>query len=49
MGSYCVQADIGDHDPSEHRGVEYIKDIPFATNQTVHLLEKIVELHRQHK
>ncbi|KAK7501055.1 hypothetical protein BaRGS_00007540 [Batillaria attramentaria] len=49
LGSYCVQADVGDYDPNEHHGIDYIKDIPFAPNQTPELLEKIVELHRQHK
>lgn len=49
LGSYLVQSDIGDYDPNEHIGIEYVKDIPFAPNQTPDLLEKIVELHRQHK
>lgn len=49
LGSYCVQADIGDYDPNEHHGIDYVKDIPFAPNQTPELLEKIVELHKQHK
>ncbi|XP_025111515.1 LOW QUALITY PROTEIN: protein 4.1-like [Pomacea canaliculata] len=49
LGSYCVQADLGDYDPNEHHGIDYVKDIPFSPNQTPELLEKIVELHRQHK
>ncbi|KAK7099713.1 hypothetical protein V1264_022779 [Littorina saxatilis] len=49
LGSYCVQADVGDYDPNEHHGIEYVKDIPFSPNQTTELLEKIVELHKQHK
>ncbi|XP_076440887.1 uncharacterized protein LOC143280176 isoform X3 [Babylonia areolata] len=49
LGSYCVQADVGDYDSTEHHGIDYVRDIPFAANQTTDLLEKIVELHRQHK
>ncbi|ESO94470.1 hypothetical protein LOTGIDRAFT_118406 [Lottia gigantea] len=50
LGSYSVQADKGDYDPNEHGdGYDYIKDMPFAPNQTPEMLEKIAELHRQHK
>ena len=49
LGSYSVQADVGDYDPAQHYGIEYIKDMPFAPVQTQELLEKIHELHKQHK
>ncbi|XP_055956551.1 band 4.1-like protein 1 isoform X8 [Patella vulgata] len=50
LGSYSVQADRGDYDPLEHgHGYDYIKEMPFAPNQTPEMLEKIAELHRQHK
>ncbi|XP_041357830.1 band 4.1-like protein 3 [Gigantopelta aegis] len=50
LGSYSVQADKGDYDPAQHGyGIDYIKDMPFAPVQTQELLEKIHELHKQHK
>ncbi|KAL8574014.1 hypothetical protein ACOMHN_029461 [Nucella lapillus] len=49
LGSYCVQADIGDYESKEHHGTDYVKEIPFVANQTTELLDKIVELHKQHK
>ena len=50
LGSYIVQAECGDYDPNEHGpGIEYIKDLAFAPNQSEELLEKIAELHRTHK
>ena len=48
LGSYNVQADLGDYD--QDRGTrDYIKNIIFAPNQTPALLAKITELHEQHK
>lgn len=52
LGSFCVQADLGDYDEAEHGdGVDYIHDIPFAPpdDQNLQLLEKIAELHRDRK
>jgi erythrocyte membrane protein band 4.1 len=49
LGAYCVQSDIGDYDPNDHKGIEYLKDIPFSPNQSPELLDKITELHKQHK
>lgn len=50
LGSYVVQAELGDYDPNEHgAGIEYIRDVSFAPNQTEELLEKIAELHRTHR
>lgn len=50
LGSYAVQADVGDYDPVDHgTGVDYIRDMPFAPEQTEELLLKIAALHRQHK
>ncbi|XP_059167298.1 mesocentin-like isoform X2 [Physella acuta] len=50
LGSYNVQADIGEFDPNDHgHSWDYIKDMSFAPNQTPDLLEKIAELHKQHK
>ncbi|CAG5127324.1 unnamed protein product, partial [Candidula unifasciata] len=50
LGSYNVQADIGEYDPAVHgNAYDYIKDMAFAPNQTPELLEKIAELHKLHK
>ena len=50
LGSYNVQAIIGEYDPSEHgHSYDHIKDMAFAPNQTPELLEKIAELHKHHK
>ncbi|CAG5134196.1 unnamed protein product [Candidula unifasciata] len=50
LGSYAVQADIGDYDPVDHgTGIDYIRNMPFAPEQTEDLLFKIAALHRQHK
>ena len=49
MGSFMVQAEIGDYDPQEHNNTDYLKDIEFAPNQTPELIEKVRELHKTHK
>ncbi|XDV42436.1 hypothetical protein PO909_011102, partial [Leuciscus waleckii] len=48
LGSYSLQAELGDHDPEEHR-LDYISDFQFAPNQTKELEEKVVELHKSHR
>lgn len=48
LGSYLVQAELGDHD-SDTLGKNYVKDFKFAPNQSQDLLDKVVELHRTHK
>lgn len=48
LGSYLVQSEMGDYDPSEHSR-NYLKDFKFAPNQTPELEEKVMELHRSHK
>ncbi|GFR90986.1 protein 4.1 [Elysia marginata] len=50
LGSFAVQADIGDYDPIDHgTGIGYIQDMPFAPEQTEEMLYKIAALHKQHK
>ncbi|XP_059355229.1 band 4.1-like protein 2 isoform X3 [Carassius carassius] len=48
LGSYTLQAELGDHDPDEHR-LDYISDFQFAPNQTKELEEKVVELQKSHR
>lgn len=51
LGSYIVQADVGDFDPNAHIGIDYVHGQLFAPEplQTPELLERIVELHRGNK
>ncbi|XP_029107628.1 band 4.1-like protein 2 isoform X10 [Scleropages formosus] len=48
LGSYTLQAELGDYDPSEHR-LEYLSDFQFAPTQTKEMEEKVVELHKNHR
>ncbi|XP_062843179.1 band 4.1-like protein 1 isoform X7 [Trichomycterus rosablanca] len=48
LGSYTVQAELGDYDQDEH-GSEYITDFHFAPNQTRELEERVMELHRTYR
>ncbi|XP_062495682.1 band 4.1-like protein 2 isoform X9 [Pezoporus occidentalis] len=48
LGSYTLQAELGDHDPEEHRS-DYISEFQFAPNQTQEMEEKVAELHRTHR
>lgn len=48
LGSYAVQAELGDFDPDEH-GLDYISDFRFAPNQTRELEERVMELHRTYR
>ncbi|XP_063166099.1 band 4.1-like protein 2 isoform X2 [Candoia aspera] len=48
LGSYTLQAELGDYDPEEHDS-GYIREFQFAPNQTKELEEKVVELHETHR
>uniref|UniRef100_A0A8C6UCJ3 Si:dkey-178k16.1 n=1 Tax=Neogobius melanostomus TaxID=47308 RepID=A0A8C6UCJ3_9GOBI len=48
LGSYTVQAEIGDYDPEEH-GPDYVNDFRFAPAQTRELEERVMELHRNYR
>ncbi|XP_058859638.1 band 4.1-like protein 1 isoform X7 [Acipenser ruthenus] len=48
LGSYAVQAELGDFDPEEH-GTDYASDFRFAPNQTRELEERVIELHRTYR
>jgi band 4.1-like protein 1/2/3 len=51
LGSYLVQAELGDYDPVDHgaTGTEYLRELRLAPNQTPELEEKVSELHKTHK
>ncbi|NWX37126.1 E41L2 protein, partial [Notiomystis cincta] len=48
LGSYTLQAELGDHDPEEHCS-DYISEFQFAPNQTQEMEEKVAELHKTHR
>ncbi|XP_031957569.1 band 4.1-like protein 2 isoform X12 [Corvus moneduloides] len=48
LGSYTLQAELGDHDPEEHHS-DYISEFQFAPNQTQEMEEKVAELHKTHR
>uniref|UniRef100_A0A672Q606 Band 4.1-like protein 1 n=1 Tax=Sinocyclocheilus grahami TaxID=75366 RepID=A0A672Q606_SINGR len=48
LGSYAVQAELGDYDPEEH-GPDYITEFRFAPNQTRELEERVMELHHNYR
>ncbi|XP_067094213.1 band 4.1-like protein 3 isoform X1 [Osmerus mordax] len=48
LGSYAVQAELGDYDHDDH-GTDYVNDFRFAPNQTRELEERVMELHRTYK
>ncbi|CAL8073603.1 unnamed protein product [Calicophoron daubneyi] len=49
LGSFMVQAEIGDYDEAEHGGsTDYLKEFEFVPSPTPQLLQKIAELHKTH-
>ncbi|XP_061785913.1 band 4.1-like protein 2 isoform X3 [Nerophis lumbriciformis] len=49
LGSYTLQAEIGDYEPDQPRPLDYISQLTFAPNQSKEMEEKILELHKSHK
>ncbi|XP_053339780.1 band 4.1-like protein 2 isoform X4 [Clarias gariepinus] len=48
LGSYTVQAELGDYDQEEH-GTDYVSEFRFAPNQTRELEDRVMELHRTYR
>lgn len=48
LGSYTLQAELGDYDPEEHGSID-LSDFQFAPTQTKELEEKVAELHKTHR
>ncbi|XP_069929686.1 band 4.1-like protein 2 isoform X17 [Oryctolagus cuniculus] len=48
LGSYTLQAELGDHDPEEHGNID-LSEFQFAPTQTKELEEKVAELHKTHR
>ncbi|XP_063089561.1 band 4.1-like protein 2 isoform X2 [Cavia porcellus] len=48
LGSYTLQAELGDYDLEEHGSVD-LSDFQFAPTQTKELEEKVAELHKTHR
>ncbi|XP_061757204.1 band 4.1-like protein 2 isoform X3 [Nerophis ophidion] len=49
LGSYTLQAEIGDYESDQPRPLDYISQLTFAANQSKEMEEKILELHKSHK
>lgn len=50
LGSYVIQSQCGDYEPTEHgAGTRYISQMSLAPQQTDELLDKIAELHKTHR
>ncbi|TRY84453.1 hypothetical protein DNTS_035816 [Danionella cerebrum] len=50
LGSYTLQAELGDHEPEEEeRAPDYCSDFQFAPNQSKELEDKVMELHKSHR
>ncbi|XP_036759694.2 band 4.1-like protein 2 isoform X4 [Manis pentadactyla] len=48
LGSYTLQAELGDYDPEDHDSND-LSDFLFAPAQTKELEEKVAELHKTHR
>ncbi|XP_018413181.1 PREDICTED: band 4.1-like protein 1 isoform X3 [Nanorana parkeri] len=48
LGSYTVQAELGDYDPEEH-SENYVSELRFSPNQTRELEERVMELHKTYR
>ncbi|KAM4712695.1 band 4.1-like protein 2 isoform 10-T10 [Anableps anableps] len=49
LGSYTLQAELGDHEPDQPRPLDFISQLTFAPNQNKEMEEKILELHKSHR
>ncbi|CAH8875697.1 unnamed protein product [Trichobilharzia szidati] len=48
LGSFMVQAELGDYDAEKHVGLDYLNEFEFVPSPTPQLLKKIAELHKTH-
>ncbi|KAL2090775.1 hypothetical protein ACEWY4_013038 [Coilia grayii] len=48
LGSYTIQAELGDFDHDEHIS-NYVSDFRFAPNQTRELEDRVMELHKNYR
>ncbi|XP_043961767.1 band 4.1-like protein 2 isoform X7 [Gambusia affinis] len=49
LGSYTLQAELGDHEPDQPRPLDFISQLTFAPSQNKEMEEKILELHKSHR
>ncbi|XP_074472015.1 band 4.1-like protein 2 isoform X7 [Sebastes fasciatus] len=49
LGSYTLQAEIGDYEPDQPRPLDSVGQLTFAPNQNKEMEEKILELHKSHR
>lgn len=49
LGSYTLQAELGDFEPEQPKPLDYISQLTFAPSQNKEMEEKILELHKSHR
>ncbi|XP_055088077.1 band 4.1-like protein 2 isoform X8 [Periophthalmus magnuspinnatus] len=49
LGSYTLQAELGDYEPDQPKPLDYMSQLTFAPNQNKEMEEKILELHKSHR
>ncbi|XP_028460205.1 band 4.1-like protein 2 isoform X5 [Perca flavescens] len=49
LGSYTLQAEVGDYEPDQPRPLDSVSQLTFAPNQSKEMEEKILELHKSHR
>ncbi|XP_042359102.1 band 4.1-like protein 2 isoform X2 [Plectropomus leopardus] len=49
LGSYTLQAELGDYEPDQPRPLDSVSQLTFAPNQNKEMEEKILELHKSHR
>ncbi|XP_039637001.1 band 4.1-like protein 2 isoform X12 [Perca fluviatilis] len=49
LGSYTLQAEVGDYEPDQPRPLDNVSQLTFAPNQSKEMEEKILELHKSHR
>uniref|UniRef100_A0A8C6TRK6 Erythrocyte membrane protein band 4.1 like 2 n=1 Tax=Neogobius melanostomus TaxID=47308 RepID=A0A8C6TRK6_9GOBI len=49
LGSYTLQAELGDYEVDQPKPLDYMSQLTFAPNQNKDMEEKILELHKSHR
>ncbi|KAK7907286.1 hypothetical protein WMY93_015898 [Mugilogobius chulae] len=49
LGSYTLQAELGDYEADQPKPLDYMSQLTFAPNQNKEMEEKILELHKSHR
>ncbi|XP_072296887.1 band 4.1-like protein 2 isoform X5 [Eucyclogobius newberryi] len=49
LGSYTLQAELGDYEADQPKPLDHMNQLTFAPNQNKEMEEKILELHKSHR